>query len=114
MQARVTRMIASVESWIAGSGTFSIRTSPAAYMTVPRTTRSPHHVGRLAVLLVADVLAPGDGAPALVRELHGDVRHQTRRCGAVPVVLAGREEDAVAGPDHLDRRALSLTDAEAL
>src|SRR5437773_7021021 len=33
-QARVTRMRASVGSMICGSGTFSIRTSPALYMTV--------------------------------------------------------------------------------
>jgi hypothetical protein len=36
MQARTTRMIASVRSITDGSGTFSIRTSPAPYMTVAR------------------------------------------------------------------------------
>jgi hypothetical protein len=39
MQARVTRMMASVGSSILGSGTFSIRTSPAPYMTVARICR---------------------------------------------------------------------------
>jgi hypothetical protein len=34
MQARVTRTTASVGSTIFASGTFSVRTSPAAYMTV--------------------------------------------------------------------------------
>src|SRR5215211_4811425 len=49
-----------------------------------------------AVLLVGDVLAPGDGAAALVGLLHRDVRHEATRGGAVPVVLAGLEVDAVA------------------
>ena len=34
--------------------------------------------------------------------------------GAVPVLLAGLEEDAVAGPDHLDRPAAPLREADAL
>src|SRR6266851_4832073 len=41
MQARVTRTTASVGSLIAGSGTFSIRTSPAPYMTVARMSVPP-------------------------------------------------------------------------
>jgi hypothetical protein len=36
MQALVTRRIASVGSTMDGSGTFSIRTSPALYITVAR------------------------------------------------------------------------------
>ena len=60
------------------------------------------------VLLVGDVLSPADGAAALVVLLHGDVNHEAVRSGPVPVVLAGLEEHAVAGPDHLDRSALSL------
>ena len=32
----------------------------------------------------------------------------------MPVVLAGFEEDAVAGADHLDRTALALAQADAL
>jgi hypothetical protein len=36
MQARTTRMIASVGSSIVGSGTSSMRTSPARYMTAAR------------------------------------------------------------------------------
>src|SRR3954451_8408510 len=69
---------------------------------------------RLRVLLVADVLAPGDGAATLVRLLNGDVRHQPRGRGAVPVVLARLEEDAVAGADDLDRAAFTLAQADAL
>ena len=64
--------------------------------------------GRDAVLLVADVLAPGDRAAGLVVLLHGEVDHEAVRGGAVPVVLAGLEEDAVAGADDLDRPALAL------
>src|SRR3954470_621118 len=66
------------------------------------------------VLLVGDMLAPGDGAAGLVVLLHGDVGHEAVRGGAVPVVLAGLEEDAVAGADLLDRPALALAQAEAL
>src|SRR6266511_3810989 len=113
MQARVTRITASVGSWIVGSGTFSMRTSPAAYITVPRTTDSP----------------PSDRAPARIahplharprsrgcrsRPLDRDVGHEPRRRGAVPVVLARFEEDAVAGADHLDGAALALAEADAL
>jgi hypothetical protein len=57
------------------------------------------------VLLVSDVLAPGDRAAALVVLLHGDVDHEAVRGGAVPVALAGLEEDTVAGADRLDRAA---------
>jgi hypothetical protein len=46
--------------------------------------------------------------------MHGDVGHEAVRGGAVPVVLAGLEEDAVAGADLLDRAALALAEADAL
>src|SRR3954471_5245355 len=67
-----------------------------------------------AVLLVRDVLAPSDRAAGLVVLLHGDVDHETVRGGAVPVVLTGLEEDAVAGTDLLRRAALALAHADAL
>ena len=54
------------------------------------------------------------GLPVLVVLLHGDVGHEPVRRGAVPVVLAGLEEDAVAGADDLDRAALALAEADAL
>src|SRR3954453_7076906 len=57
--------------------------------------------------------APVDGASALVSESDCDVRHEARRRGAVPVVLAGLEEDAVAGSDDLDRAAFALAEADA-
>src|SRR6185295_17540168 len=67
-----------------------------------------------AVLLVADVLAPGHGAAGLVVLVHGDVGHEAVRGGAVPVVLARREEHAVAGADLFDRAAFALAAADAL
>ena len=69
---------------------------------------------RSRVLLVADVVAPGRGVAFVVDLEHRDVRHEPVRGGAVPVVLAGLEEDAVAGPDHLDRAAAPLREADAL
>src|SRR3954468_22669413 len=66
------------------------------------------------VLLVGDVAAPGHGAAGLVVLLHGDVGHEPVGCGAVPVVLAGLEEDAVPGTDRLDRAAVTLAEPNAL
>ena len=40
--------------------------------------------------------------------------HEAVGRGAVPVVLAGLEEDAVAGADLLDLTALALAEADAL
>src|SRR5215213_3730162 len=71
-------------------------------------------VRRRAVLLVAHVAAPCDRAAGLVVLLHGDVDHEAVRRGAVPVVLARLEEDAVAGPDELDLPAFPLAEADAL
>src|SRR3954452_829392 len=67
-----------------------------------------------AVLLVADVLAPRDRAARVVVLLHGEVDHEAVRGGAVPVVLAGLEEDAVAGADLFNRAAFTLAAADAL
>jgi hypothetical protein len=68
----------------------------------------------LPVLLVAHVIAPGDRAAGLVVLLHGDVEHEAVGRGAMPVVLARLEEDAIAGADDLDRSALALAQADAL
>src|SRR4051812_30836240 len=70
--------------------------------------------GSGGVLLVGDVLAPGDRTSALVVLLHGDVDHEAVGGGAVPVVLAGLEEDAVTGPDDLDGASFALAAADAL
>src|SRR6266550_3005202 len=68
---------------------------------------------RGGVLVVADVAAPGDGAAGVVVLLHGDVDHQSVGRGAVPVVFAGLEEDAVAGADDLDGAAFALAESDA-
>jgi hypothetical protein len=52
------------------------------------------------VLRVADLFQPIDGL-AVERFLNGDMRHGGRRRGAVPVLLAGREPDDIAGADFL-------------
>jgi hypothetical protein len=57
------------------------------------------------------VLAPGDGAARVVGLLHRDVGHEALGGGAVPVVLVGLEEDAVAGADNLDLSAPALAEA---
>src|SRR3954470_11796771 len=69
---------------------------------------------RGAVLLVGDMLAPGDGAAGVVGFLHGEVGHEPVGGGAVPVVLAGLEVHAIAGLDDLDRPAFALAAADAL
>ena len=40
--------------------------------------------------------------------------HEAVWRGTVPVILAGLEEDAVAGSDHLDRLAPALAEPHAL
>src|SRR5205085_6070608 len=116
MQAWVTRTTASVGSITAGSGTFAMRTSPAPYMTVARIELPPvlAGCGRCRVLLVADVVAPRDDAALIVGLLHGGVGHEPLRRGAVPVILARLEEDAIARADHLDLAATALAEADAL
>src|SRR5215207_3148136 len=69
---------------------------------------------RGAVLLVADVLAPLDGAALLVYLLHRYVGHEAVRGGTVPVVLPRLEEHAVTRADHLDLSAAALAEAYAL
>ena len=56
-----------------------------------------------AVLLVGDVLAPVRRNALVVDFQQREVRHEAIRPGAVPVLLAGLEEDAVAGADLLHR-----------
>src|SRR3954465_10376738 len=78
----------------------------------PRGRSSMSGLG--GVLVVGHVLAPGHRAPGLVELLHRDVGHEAVRCGAVPVVLARLEEDAVAGAERLDGAALEPAEADAL
>src|SRR5580765_7466971 len=69
---------------------------------------------RRRVLLVGDVLAPRRRVAFLVDLDHREMRHEPTRRGAVPVLLAGLEEDAVTRADHLDRAAAPLAVADAL
>src|SRR5439155_21082174 len=64
------------------------------------------------VLFVGNLLQPLDGL-AVELLLDGEVRHRRGRGGAVPVLLAGREPDNVAGADLLDRPAPALAAADA-
>ena len=64
------------------------------------------------ILLVADLLHPFDRL-AVERLLDGDMGHGGGRRGAVPVLLARREDDDVAGANLLDRAALALRPAAA-
>src|SRR4051812_13425559 len=64
------------------------------------------------VLLVADFLHPVDSS-AVEPLLNGDVRHGCRGCRAVPMLLARRERDHVAGSNLLDGAAPALRAAAA-
>ena len=66
---------------------------------------------RGVVLLVGDVLAPGRAVAFVIDLDHREVSHEAAGCGSVPVVLARLEEDAVTGPDDLDRAAAALREA---
>jgi hypothetical protein len=68
--------------------------------------------GSPAILFVAHVFQPIDDL-AVELFLDGDMRHARGRRGAVPVLLARREPDHVAGMDFLDRAALPLDPAAA-
>src|SRR3954453_4844393 len=67
----------------------------------PVRPRGRSSISGSGVLVVGDVPAPGQGAARVVVLLHGDVGHEAVGSGAVPVVLAGLEEDTVAGADLL-------------
>src|SRR5919109_2392040 len=69
---------------------------------------------RRPVFLVGDVVAPGRRVAFVIHLEHREVGHEARRCGAVPMLLAGLEEDGVAGVDHLDRAAAPLCEGDAL
>src|SRR3954447_24851961 len=62
-------------------------------------------LGRSVVLLVGHGVAPGRGVAFVVDLLHREVGHEAVGRGAVPVLLAGLEEHAVARTDDLDLSA---------
>src|SRR5215207_6328712 len=69
---------------------------------------------RRRVLLFGDLVTPAGGRVVVVDLVEGEVDHEAVRCGAMPVVLVGLEEDAVAGADELDRATAALAEADAL
>jgi len=64
------------------------------------------------VLLVVDLLHPIDHL-AVNALLDRDVSHGRSRACAMPVLLAGREPNEIAGADLLDGSAFSLNPAVA-
>src|SRR5512132_332225 len=70
--------------------------------------------GRGGVLLVGDLVAPVGGDVVVVDLVEREMDHEAVGGGAVPVVLVGLEEDAVAGTDDLDRAAAALAEPDAL
>ena len=63
-------------------------------------------------MFVADLLHPIDNL-AIELFLNGDVRHGRGRRSPMPVLLARREPDHIAGPDFLDGSSLALNPAAA-
>jgi len=57
------------------------------------------------VVLVGDVLEPGDDLTVFVGFLQRDVRHEPVRGGAVPVFLARLDVNDASGPDLGNRPA---------
>src|SRR4051812_13126275 len=102
MHARTTRMIASVDSRIEGSGTFSTRTSPAPYIIVARISSLPS-----LILVVGHFFEPLDGL-AMKSFLNRDVRHRRRGRGPVPMFLVRPHGDDVARTDLFNRSAPAL------
>jgi hypothetical protein len=69
---------------------------------------------RLAIVAICDVLAPGCAVPLIIDLKHGKVSHEAVGGGAVTVLLAWIEEDAVAWVDDLYWAASPLASANAL
>jgi hypothetical protein len=65
------------------------------------------------VLVVRDVVPPRRAAALVVDFEHRRVAHEAVRSGTVPVLLAGLEEDPVAGTYHFNITTPSLTEADA-
>ena len=61
----------------------------------------PRWLGRASVLLIADLFQPVDYLAVLLF-LNGDVHHRRGRRGPMPMLLAGRKPDYIAGPNFFD------------
>src|SRR4051812_26314167 len=70
--------------------------------------------GSGAVLLLGDVVEPGDDFTVLIGFLHGDVGHEPVWGGSVPVLLAGLDVHHVAGADLTDLAAAPCDESDAV
>src|SRR4051794_33556018 len=70
---------------------------------------------RVVVLLAGNGFEPGGGVAAVgPRFEHGEVAHERVGRGAVPVLLAGRADDGVAGPDAQDGAVTGADEADTV
>src|SRR3569832_767122 len=84
-------------------------TRPASANAPPALVVSSHRsADRLAVVLVGDVLHPCD-VLAIERFMDRDMDHAGGRGCAMPMLLARRDPDHVAGLDLTDRASLACT-----
>ena len=67
----------------------------------------------MGLQLDVDVLHPGDNFTAFVGLLHGEMDHRMAGCGAVPVLLSGREPYGIAGGKLFDLAAIALRVTDA-
>src|SRR4051812_8122953 len=123
MAARLTAITASVGSIRRGSGTSTMRTSPAWNRTAARIVlTSSVSLWCTQLLPLAVVFGVGDLlAPVRLRSLtlrhafgHGEVRHDVVGCSAVPVPFVRGCEDDVPGPDADDVAPARLHKPRAL
>src|SRR6516162_2676534 len=81
--------------------------------SIPQMPRSPYFRSppSFSILLVADLFHPFD-ILAVERFRDRDMAHRDRRCRAVPVLLARRKPDDIAGADFFDGSTLTLRPAK--
>jgi hypothetical protein len=88
MQARVTRTMASVGSTMEGSGTSSMRTSPAANMTVARMASTKARIQPRWESLSSGILAGSlSGRRGAIRSRVADTRGEIREFRPLTVVF---------------------------
>src|SRR5439155_24928980 len=80
----------------------------------PSVAHSRSGVAFSTVLLIGDVCAPGGGFSVFGDLNQRQVGHESLRRGAVPVILAGFEDDAAARADLFHRGTATLHATDAL
>ena len=103
------RRVALLETHVAvKNSSFHTLSLSAFVLTVPCIRhRQQLRDKSFAVLLVADLFHPIDDL-TVERFLNGDMRHGRGRRSTMPMLLARRDRDDIAGMDLLDRTALAL------